>query len=191
MEALLQFRSKLRIREFSEGYTLYKTLTRRGASKVRWIKAVFFSVLGIGMIVMLAGVRFHFEQLPVCTVVLLICMQMGTYYFVLVPRQEKLRGEHLYKSSRLLSKECEMTWYPDHFTVINAFEKLNRSYREITDCLESEQIILLSGGEGKKAVMIAKKCLSPEQYDCLVGILKEKCGRQYRVLPGRRKVHGS
>lgn len=186
--ALLQFQNKLRIREFSEGYSLYKTLTRQGASAIRWVRAVFFLLLGAGMIVMLAWERFDFGRLPVCTAVLLICMQMCTYYFFLLPRREKLWGEHLYKSSRLINKECQMTWYSDHFTVMNAFEQLNRSYGDVSDCLESGQIILLSGGEGKESVVIAKKCLSSEQYEKLVGLLKEKLGKRYRNLPGKRNT---
>ncbi len=177
-KAVITFKNKLRIREYAEGYRLYDI--RRGKSSGREIKASLFFFLGMAMLFMLMLENFNIPKLPVCAIVLLICMYMCCYFIYMLPDMAKLRGEHIYKSSKLLSKEYTFEFYKEFFIMHNDHERLKRYYTELTDSIETDDIFLLIGGMEKKIIVIAKRCLSEDEKRRLSEFLKKETVRQYR-----------
>ncbi len=182
---VLTFQNKLRIREYAEGYRLYDLI--RGASKGREWKASVFFFLGIAMLFMLMMNDFNIPKLPVCTIVLLICMYMCTHYIYMLPKKAKLKGEHIFKSSKLLSKEYTFQFNKDYFIMENEFEKLKRYYTEITDCIETDELFLLIGGIEKQIIVISKRSLKEEESQILSHHFKREMIRQYRRTKSKHK----
>ena len=182
---VLTFRNKLRIREYAEGYRLYDLI--RGSSKGREWKASVFFFLGIAMLFMLMMNNFNIPKLPVSTIVLLICMYMCTHYIYMLPKKAKLKGEHIFKSSRLLSKEYTFQIDKEYFIMENEYEKLKRYYTEITDCIETDELFLLIGGIKKQIIVISKRSLNKEENQLLSHHFKREMIRQYRRTKSKHK----
>lgn len=177
-ENILTFKNKLKIREYAEGYKLFDL--RCGASKGReWKSSVFF-FLGIAMLFMLMMNNFNIAKLPVTSIVLLICMYMCSHYVYMLPNKAKLKGEHIYKSSKLLSKESSFEIYKEYFVMKNEYEYLKRYYTDITDCIETDDIFVLIGGMEKRITVISKRCLTQEQSEKLSHFFKREMIKQYR-----------
>ena len=182
---VLSFKNKLRIREYAEGYKLYDI--RRGRSAGREIKASLFFFLAMAMLFMLMLENFNIPKLPVCTIVLLICMYMCSYFIYILPNMAKLKGEHIYKSSELISKEYSFEFYKEYFIMKNEYESLKRYYTELSDCIETDDIFLLIGGMEKKVIVISKHCLEKDKCEKLSSFFQKETIRQYRRTRSRRR----
>ena len=176
---IAEFDNKISIRDYAEGYKIYDL--RRGFSRGKEWKASVFFVIGLGMLFILLMEHFDFDRVPVVAIMLMICMYMCTHYLYLLPKKAKLKGEHIYKSSRLLSKQKHYEFYRDYFIVKNEYEYLKRYYTEITDCIETSSAFVLIGGIESKIIVIAKKGLAAEQCSSLSDHFSKEMIRQYRI----------
>ena len=182
---VMSFKNKLKIREYSEGYRLFDL--RRGSSSGReWKSSVFF-FLGLAMLFILMMQRFNIVKLPVCAIVLLISAYMCTHYVYMLPKKAKLKGEHIFKSSKLLSKEYEFEIYKEYFVMKNEYEYLKRYYTDITDCIETDNIFLLIGGIERRITVISKRCLSEKESERLSQYFQKEMIRQYRRTRSKNK----
>lgn len=182
---VVSFNNKLKIREYSEGYRIFDL--RRGNSRGREWKSTVFFILGISMLFILMINGFNIAGYPVAAIVLLICMYMCSHYLYMLPKKAKLRGEHIYKSSKLLSKEYQFDIYRDYFLMKNEYETLKRYYTDITDCIETDSIYVLIGGYEHRVTVISKRCLSNEQCEKLTELFSREMIKQYRKMRGSRK----
>ncbi len=182
---ILTFENQLRIGEYAEGYRLYDL--RCGNSAGREIKASLFFFLGMAMLFMLMREQFNILKLPVCTIVLLICIYMCCFFIYILPNMAKQRGERIYKSSHLLSEKYTFHVHQDYFIMQNEYESLKRYYTEIHDCIETDTLFLLIGGTEKKLIVIAKRCLEQEQCETLSHFFRKEMVHQYRRTRFRRR----
>lgn len=182
---VLSFHNKLKIREYAEGFRLYDI--RCGKSAGREVKATLFFFLAMAMLFVLMQNNFNIAELPVCAVVLLICMYMCSYFIYILPNMAKLKGEHIYKSSKLLSKDYSFEIYKEYFVMKNEYESLKRYYTELSDCIETDDIFLLIGGMEKRVIVISKRCLEDSQSEKLSHFFQREMVRQYRRTKSRRR----
>lgn len=177
-EPFFRLKSRLKIREYAEGCRLYDL--RRGNSKGReWKSSVFF-VLVLLMIFVLSLYEFRITRVPVVSLILVLSIYMCTHYVYILPRKARLKGEHIFRSSRLLSKEYTFEFYKDYFIMNNEFEFMKRYYSEITDCIETDELFLLGGGMYRKVVVISKRCLDEKTCTGLSEFFQNELVRQYR-----------
>ena len=183
-ETVICFKNKLKIREYAAGYQIYDL--RHGKSKGRvWKSSVFF-FLTIAMLFVLMMNNFRIKDFPSVTLILLVCMYMCTYYVYILPSKAKLRGEHIYKKSKLLSKEYSFKIKNDCFIMKNDYEYLKKYYSELTDCIETDEIFLLAGGIEGNITVISKRCLSDDQTKELSAFFARKMIKQYRRTGGKK-----
>lgn len=180
-----EFDNKLKIQEYAKAYQLYDLRYGRSSGR-EWKSSVFF-FLALAMFFMLAMENFNFAKLPVTVLVLLISMYMCTHYLYLLPKAAKLEGEHIYKSSHLLSKPCHITVSRDSFTLQNDYEYLKRYYTELTDCFETDEIFVLIGGMEHVITVISKRCLTDEQTQILSEHFQRETIQQYRRIKSSKK----
>ena len=110
------FENKITIQNYAEAYRIFNL--RHGASSGREWKASVFFVIGLVMLFFILMQNFNLAKVPVAIIVLLICMYMCTHYIYILPKKAKLRGEHIYKSSKLLSKPYQTEIYRDRKSVV-------------------------------------------------------------------------
>ncbi len=158
---IAEFDSRLRIKEYAFAYRLYEL--KYGSEAGRGWKAAVFGGAGAIVLYALAKEQFDFGRFPAASVIILICLYMLTYYLFLVPKKARLYGEHIYKSSRLLSKPQHCKIYRDFLEMENEYESIKRYYTEVTDCIETERAFILMGGVEKPLLVISKKQMSPQQ----------------------------
>ncbi len=182
---VLKFKNELSVRDYAEGYRLYDI--RRGRCMGREIKASLFFFLAMAMLFMLMQEGFNIPKLPVCSIVLLICIYMCCFFLYIQPNMSKHRGEQIYKSSRLISMEYTFEMHKEYFIMKNEYESLKRYYTELSDCIETDNIFLLIGGTEKKIIVISKRCLEEEKKEELSAFFKKETIRQYRRTRSRRK----
>ena len=125
-KSIVSFIAKTGIREYSEGYKLYEM--RRGFGAGREIKASLFFFLAMGMLFILMTEGFDITRLPVCAVILLICMHMCIYYIFMMPGKAKHIGEHIYKSSEMIGKTYSYDFCREYFVMKNKYHYLKRYY---------------------------------------------------------------
>ncbi len=184
-ETVMRFKNKLKIREYAAGYQLYDL--RHGKSKGRvWKSSVFFFI-AMAMLFILMMTGFNAAGYPVVTLMLMVCMYMCSYYVYMLPAIAKLKGEHIYKSSRLLSKEYFFEIKKDCFIMKNEHEYLKKYYSGLTDCIETDDIFMLAGGIDNTIIVISKRCLSGEENSELSAFFKREMVKQYRRARGRKK----
>lgn len=181
------FENKIKINDYAFAYQLYDA--RKGASSGKEWKASVFFVIALIMLFMILMENFNLGKVPVASIVLLICMYMCTYYIYLLPKKAKLEGEHIYKSSRLLSKSSKVEIYRDYFVMKNEYEYILRYNIEISDCIETDSSFVLIGGYEHRISVISKKYLTPEQCENISLHFKREMVRQYRQIksPSKRK----
>lgn len=182
---VVSFRNKLKIREYAEGYRIFDL--RRGNSRGREWKSSIFFFLGLSMLFILLMNGFNVAGYPVAAIVLLICMYMCSHYLYMLPKKAKLKGEHIFRSSKLLSKEYQFDIYRDYFLMKNEYETLKRYYTEITDCIETDSIFVLIGGFEHRVTVISKRCLSEEKSEKLTELFSSEMIKQYRRTGGKKK----
>ena len=182
---VMSFESKLKIREYAEGYRLFDL--RRGKSSGRvWKSSVFFAI-AIAMMIIIMLNSWDITRVPVACVILLVCIYMCSYYLYMLPKRAKLRGEHIFKSSKLLSKNCKYYIYRDHFIMKSENETLKRYYTELTDCIETDDIFLLIGGFENRVTVISKRYITQSQRQLLSEHFQRETIRQYRRIKPKRK----
>ena len=179
------FKNKLKIREYAEGYQIYDVL--HGNSKGRVWKSSLFFFMAMAMLFILMMNSFNISAFPVTTLVLLICMYMCSYYIYILPKKAKLRGEHIYKTSRILSKEYSFTVKKECFIIKNDYEYIKKYYSELTDCIEIDDMFLLAGGIENRIIVISKRCLSQDEKIHLSDFLKRETVKKYRRTKTRKK----
>lgn len=175
---IAEFDSKLKIQEYSRAYQLYEL--KYGSSSGRTWKAAVFFVCGLMVLYALGMENFDFGRFPAAAVVLLICMYMVTYYACLVPKKAKLHGEHIYKSSKLLSKPKHFIISRDCFSMQNDYESLKRFYTDITDCIETDTDFILIGGVEHSLTVISKKQISQQQIQDISRHFQREMPKQYK-----------
>ena len=181
---IMSFDNKLKIKEYAEGYRIFDL--RCGSSRGReWKSSVFF-FLALGMLFILMLNGFDISRIPVAAIVLLICMYMCSYYLYMLPKKAKLRGEHIFKSSKLLRKEYSFDLYKDYFTMKNEYEYTKKYYTELSDCIETDSIFVLIGGIEDRLTVIAKKSMNENDRIELSRIFKREMPDRYRRM-GRIK----
>ncbi len=172
------FENKITIKDYALAYQLYDA--RKGASYGKEWKASFFFVIALVMLFIMLMEGFNFGKQPVVAIILLICMYMCTYYIYLLPKKAKLNGEHIYKSSRLLSKSNTTEIYRDYFVMKNEYEYILRYYTELTDCIETDTEFVLIGGIERHISIISKKSITLNQCQRISEHFKREMVRQYR-----------
>ena len=181
---IAEFDNNIKIKEYAQAYQIYDL--RRGRSSGReWKSSVFF-FLAVAMLFMLSLDNFNIVKNPVTAIVLMISMYMCTHYVYLLPKKAKLQGEHIYKSSRLLSKKYRFIIKRDYFEINNDYEFLKRYYTEIIDCIETNDTFILIGGMEHIVTVISKRCLTDEQIETISVFFKSEMIRVYR-----RSTYGS
>lgn len=170
--------NKISIRDYALAYVICDS--RKGASCGKEWKASVFFAIGLLMLFILLMESFRIAKVPVIAIVLLICMYMCTYYIYLLPKKAKLEGEHIYKSSKLLSKKFKVDIYREYFIFENENEYLKRYYSEISDCIETDEIFVLIGGYEHEITVISKKYLDEEKCKKISDFFKSEMMRQYR-----------
>lgn len=186
-KSILSFSAKNGIREYSEGYKLYEM--RRGFGAGREIKATLFFFLAMGMLFILMLKDFDIARLPVCAVILLVCMHMCSYYIFIMPKKAKLMGEHIYKSSRLIGRTYSYEFSKEYFVMKNKYQCLKRYYTELSDSFETDDLFVLIGGIENKLIVIPKSCMESRDAEKLSGILRKETIKQYRRLKSRKRKH--
>lgn len=179
------FENKISIKDYALAFQLYDA--RKGASSGKEWKASVFFVIALVMLFILLMENFNFSEVPVVSIVLLICMYMCTYYIYLLPKKAKLNGEHIYKSSKMLSKSRKVEIYRDYFVMENEYEYIRRYYTEISDCFETDDSFVLIGGYEHRINVISKKSLSDEQCEKISEHFKREMIKQYRRTKSVRK----
>lgn len=184
-ETLISFENKLKIREYAEGCRLYELIC--GSSKGREWKASVFFFTAMIMLFILMTENFNIAKVPVCAIVLLICMYMCSHYIYMLPRKAKLTGEHVYKSSKLLSKPYRFEIYRNCIVMKNKFEYLKRYYSEINECIETDEIFVLIGGFEHRIIVISKRCITDEQSEKLSEHFRNEMIKHYRRIKSNKK----
>lgn len=179
------FKNKITIQNYAEAYRIFDL--RHGASSGREWKASVFFVIGLVMLFFVLMQNFNLAKVPVSIIVLLICMYMCTHYLYLLPKRAKLRGEHIYKSSKLLSKPYQTEIYRDYFVMKNDCEYIRKYYAEMSDCIETDDLFVLIGGIEKPISVISKKCLTEEQCSNISELFKKEAVRIYRRTKSSKK----
>lgn len=179
------FENKITIKDYALACQLYDA--RKGASYGKEWKASVFFVIGLVMLFFILMENFNIAKVPVAALVLLICMYMCTYYIYLLPKKAKLEGEHIYKSSKLLSKSSKIEIYRDCFVMKNDYEYILRYYIEISDCIETDSSFVLIGSYERPIIVISKKSITEEQCENISKHFKKEMIRQYRRLKSNRK----
>lgn len=182
---ILKFRNQLKIREYANACMIFDLV--RGKSKGREWKASVFFFIAMIMLLILMMENFNFTKVPVCAIVLLICMYMCSHYLYMLPKKAKLKGEHIYKSSKLLSKEYEFEIYQDFLIFKNQFEFLKKYYSQITDCVETNELFVLIGGVEHPIIVISKRCLDEKQCVLLSEHFQNEMVHQYRRTKSTQK----
>ncbi len=177
---IAEFDGKLKIQEYAYAYQQYGL--QYGASSQRGVKAAAFSVAAAMVLYALFMEHFNFERLPAAAVLLLICMYMITYYLYLVPKKIRLHGEHIYKSSRLLSKPKHFQIYRDFFEMHSEYESLKRFYTDISDCIETDADYILIGGTEHRVTVIPKKTMSEQQKQDVTRHFRQEMPKQYKRM---------
>lgn len=180
VDAEMTFKSRLKIRDYAEGYRLFDL--KRGKSAGREWKSTIFFMISMLMLFLLLMSKFNLAKMPVCAIIMLISAYMCTYYVYILPRKAKLMGEHIYKNSKLLSKKYEFEVYGDYFIMKNQYESLKRYYSEITDCMETNDIFVLVGGIEKRLIVIAKRELTENQKEKISKLFHQHMIKQYRRI---------
>ena len=175
---IAEFDNQVKIQEYAEAYQLYDLMHGRSHGR-EWKSSVFF-VIALIMFFILSMEHFNLVKVPAATIVLLISSYMCTHYLYLLPRKAKLLGEHIYKSSHLLSKSCHFKIERDNFTLKNDYEYIKKYNTDITDCIETDEMFVLMGGIDKKIVVISKRCLDEQQYEVLSHHFQARMVKQYR-----------
>ncbi len=182
---ITEFDNEVKIDEYAKAYQIYDLM--HGKSKGREWKSSFFFILSLIMFFILTAEKFNLSKIPVTAIVLLISMYMCTYYLYLLQKKAKLQGEHIYKSSHLLSKKYHFIINRNFFTVKNEFEYIKRYYTEITDCIETDEIFVLIGGMEHGVNVISKRCLTKEQSELLSEYFKSEMVNEYRRTKSSKK----
>lgn len=179
------FTNSITIQDYAQAYRLYDL--RRGLSSGReWKSSVFF-VLGLVMLFFILMENFNLAKVPVASIVLLICMYMCTHYISLLPKKAKLKGEHIYRSSKLLSKSSKIELYRDYFIMKNDYIYIRRYYSELSDCIETDDIFVLIGGVEQRIIVISKECLTQEQSEAVSEYFRRELVKQYRRIKSSKK----
>jgi len=114
---------------------------------------------------------------PIAAIILAV-FGMG-YFFTVQPQRQKKRGELLFDSNRLLSKENSCLIYRDSLVYENEYEKYTHFWTDFERCTENDRLIVLSGGE-RALLVIKKENLSPEKKAMLSNHLSETFAVKYR-----------
>ena len=175
---VLSFENELNIREYAEGCRITDILC--GSSKNRGIKASVFFVVFIVMLFVIMINNYDPSRVPVAVIVILISAYLCTYYLYILPHKARLRGEHDFKTSRLISKKYRFDVYRDHVIMKNENEYIKRYNTDITYCLETDEIFVLTGGFEKRFLVISKRCLTDEQRDILSEHFQRELVKKYR-----------
>lgn len=181
-EPLFEFENKVTIMLYSKAYRMYDI--RKGRSNGKEWKASVFFVIGLAMLFVLMTQHFVFSSVPVCTIGLIVCLYMITYYLVLLPKMAALLGEHIYKSSRLISKPEKISIYGNGFVKRNDYEKSCGYFSSVSDCIETEKSFVLFGDFDKKILVISKACLTDEMKRNLSEFFVNLFVRKYRKVKG-------
>ncbi len=179
---LFEFENKMTIMLYSNAYRLYDI--RKGRSNGKEWKASVFFIIDMAMLFVLMTQHFVFSSVPVCTIGLIVCSYMITYYLVLLPRMARRYGEHIYKSSHLLSKPEKIHIYSNGFIRQNAYEKSCGFFSSVSDCIETEKTFILFGDFDKKILVISKECLTDEMKVRLAAFFENQFVRKYRKVRG-------
>lgn len=177
---MFEFDNKITILLYANAYCMYDI--RKGRSNGKEWKATVFFVIALIMIFVLMTQHFIFSSVPVCTIGLIVCLYMVTYYLILLPKMARLQGEHIYKSSRLLSKPSKITIYRNGFVMQNAYEKLCGYFSSVLECVETEKSFILFGDFEKKILVISKSCLTDEMKADLSEFFENQFVRKYRKV---------
>lgn len=184
-DLIAEFDNKIKISDYSEAYRIYDL--RCGLSMGREWKASVFFVLALGALFVMMIENFDLASVPTASIVILISMYMCTHYVYLLPRKAKLKGEHIYKSSGLLSKQKRFKIYRDHFIFKNEYEYLKRYYTELSDCIETDDCFVLIGGTDHKVTVISKSSLEASVIEKLSEHFSHEMIRRYRRAKSKRK----
>lgn len=186
-KSIVSFIAKTGIREYSEGYKLYEM--RRGFGAGREIKASLFFFLAMGMLFILMTEGFDITRLPVCAVILLICMHMCIYYIFMMPGKAKHIGEHIYKSSEMIGKTYSYDFCREYFVMKNKYHYLKRYYTELNDSIETDEFFVLTGGVENNPVVISKDSMNENDAEKLSGLLRKETIKQFRRLKSPKRNH--
>lgn len=181
-EPLFEFENKITIILYSKAYRMYDICKGRSNGK-EWKATVFF-IIALAMLFILMTQHFIFSSVPVCTIGLIVCLYMITYYLILLPKMASLWGEHIYKSSHLLSKPEKIRIYSNGFIRQNAYEKSCGYFSSVSDCIETEKSFVLFGDFDKKILVISKACLTDEMKEQLSEFFVNQFVRKYRKVKG-------
>lgn len=179
------FENKISIKDYALAYQIYDAI--KGASSGKEWKASVFFATALVMLFFVMMENFNFAKVPVSAIVLMICMYMCTYYIYLLPKKAKLEGEHIYKSSKLLSKPEKVEIYRDYFVMKNEYGYIRRYYIEISDCIETDGSFVLIGGYERRICVISKKCLTDEQCTKISEHFQREMIKQYRRAKSTKK----
>ena len=187
MDAEFSFKSKLNIKEYADGYRIFDL--KRGRSAGREWKSTVFFMISMAMLFFLLMSVMDIGRMPVCAAVFLISAYMCTHYVYILPRKAKLRGEHIYKSSKMLSKEYVFDVYPDYFIMRNKNESIKRYYSDVSDCIETKNIIVIIGGFEKRFIVISKRNIEKNELEKISRYFKNRMVKQYRRIkdPGSKE----
>lgn len=181
-EPLFEFENKITIMLYSNAYRMYDI--RKGRSNGKEWKASVFFVIALALLFVLMTQHFVFSSVPACTIGLIVCLYMITYYLILLPKMAALLGEHIYKSSRLISKPEKIRIYSNGFVKRNAYEKSCGYFSSVSDCIETEKSFVLFGDFDKKILVISKDCLTDEMKSQLSEFFVNQFVRKYRKVKG-------
>ncbi len=182
---IAEFDNEIKLRDYSEAYRIYDL--RCGLSMGREWKASVFFVLALGALFVMMMENFDLGRIPTASIVILISMYMCTHYLYLLPKKAKLKGEHIYRSSRLLSKPKHFKIYRDHFMFRNEYEYLKRYYTELSDCIETDNSFVLIGGTDHRVTVISKSLLNDNVIEKLSEHFSREMIGQYRRAKSKRK----
>lgn len=179
---VFEFENKVNIMLYSRAYRLYDI--RKGKSNGKEWKATVFFALALVMLFVLMTQNFVFSNVPVCVIGLIVCLYMITYYLVLLPKMASLMGEHIYKSSRLISKPSKIRIYQNGFVTENEYEKFCGYFSTMSDCIETEKSFVLFGTFDRKILVISKSCLDDDTAANLSEFFQNQFVRKYRKVKG-------